>query len=140
MFGIISNGSMDKELFNELYEENKKIIENLKFYMEEAPDMLDLKLEELSYDQIVKLLRFLNYCKVNYTTINLTTHLEGYIRKKEDELFLDLYIAYQDGSVDTWIDSRSLSELQALMNGIQNDSSFEFIFLDLYAAVLKRIK
>ena len=102
--------------------------------------MLDLKLEELSYDQIVKLLRFLNHCKVNYTTIYLTTLLEGYIEKKEDELFLDLYMAYQDGSLDTWINNRSLSELKALMNGIQNDSSFGFIFPDLYATVSKRIK
>lgn len=140
MFGIMSNGSMDKELFNEEYAENKEIIESLKFYMEKNPDMLDLKLEELSYDQIVKLLRFLNHCKVNYTTIYLTTLLEGYIEKKEDELFLDLYMAYQDGSLDTWINNRSLSELKALMNGIQNDSSFGFIFPDLYATVSKRIK
>ena len=34
MFGIMSNGSMDKELFNEEYAENKEIIESLKFYME----------------------------------------------------------------------------------------------------------
>ena len=140
MFGIVSNGSMDKDLFNEEYKENKEIIESLIFYMEKSPNMIDLKLEELGYDQIVKLLRFLNNCKVNYTTIYLTTFLEGYIAKKEDELFLDLYVAYQDGSVDTWINSRNLSELKALMDGIQNDSSFEFIFPDLYVAVSKRIK
>ena len=105
MFEIVSNGNIDDKIFNEMYKENKEnkeIIDSLIFYMEQNPKMVEIKLEEISYDKIYELLTFLNNCKINYTVIFLITSLEGYLEKKEDELFLDLYLAYQNGDANTW--------------------------------------
>lgn len=140
MFGIMSNGNIDDEIFNKMYAENKEIIDNLNFYMEQNPKMLEIKLEEFSYDKIYELLKFLNNCSPNYTTINLITVLEGYLEKKEDELFLDLYLAYQSGDANAWIDKRTLPELNILKKAIQNDSSFEYIFPDLSSTISNKIK
>ena len=140
MFGIMSIGNIDDEIYNKMYEENKEIIDNLNFYMEQNPKMLEIKLEEFSYDKIYELLKFLNNCSPNYTTINLITVLEGYLEKKEDELFLDLYLAYQSGDANAWIDKRTLPELNILKKAIQNDSSFEYIFPDLSSTISNKIK
>ena len=140
MFEIVSNGNIDDKIFNEMYKENKEIIDNLNFYIEQNPKMLEIKLEEFSYDKIYELLKFLNNCSPNYTTINLITVLEGYLEKKEDELFLDLYLAYQNGDANTWLDERTLPELNILRKAIQNDSSFESVFPDLSTVISNKIK
>ena len=140
MFGIVSNGNIDDKIFNETYKENKEIIDSLNFYMEQNPKMIEIKLEKISYDKIYELLTFLNNCKNNYTVIGLITSLEGYLEKKEDELFLDLYLAYQNGDVNTWIDERTLPELNILRKAIQNDSSFESVFPDLSTVISNKIK
>lgn len=140
MFGIVSNGKINDEIFNKMYAANKEIIDNLNFYIEQNPKMLEIKLEEFSYDKIYELLKFLNNCKINYTVIFLITSLEGYLEKKEDELFLDLYLAYQNGDANTWLDKRTLPELNILRKAIQNDSSFESIFPDLSTVISNKIK
>ena len=140
MFGIVSNGKINDEIFNKMYKENKEILDSLNFYMEQNPKMIEIKLEEFSYDKIYELLKFLNNCKINYTVIGLITSLEGYLEKKEDELFLDLYLAYQNGDANTWIDERTLPELNILRKAIQNDSSFESIFPDLSTVISNKIK
>lgn len=140
MFGIVSNGKINDEIFNEMYAAKKEIIDNLNFYIEQNPKMLEIKLEEFSYDKIYELLKFLNNCSPNYTTINLITVLEGYLEKKEDELFLDLYLAYQNGDANTWLDERTLPELNILRKAIQNDSSFESVFPDLSTVISNKIK
>lgn len=140
MFEIVSNGNIDDKIFNEMYKENKEIIDSLIFYMEQNPKMVEIKLEEISYDKIYELLIFLNNCKINYMVIFLISALEGYLEKKEDELFLDLYLAYQNGDANTWIDERTLPELNILRKAIQNDSSFESIFPDLSTVISNKIK
>ena len=140
MFGIVSNGNIDDKIFNEMYKENKEILDSLNFYMEQNPKMIEIKLEEFSYDKIYELLKFLNNCKINYTVIGLITSLEGYLEKKEDELFLDLYLAYQNGDANTWLDERTLPELNILRKAIQNDSSFESVFPDLSTVISNKIK
>ena len=140
MFGIVSNGKINDEIFNKMYKENKEILDSLNFYMEQNPKMIEIKLEEFSYDKIYELLKFLNNCKINYTVIGLITSLEGYLEKKEDELFLDLYLAYQNGDANTWLDERTLPELNILRKAIQNDSSFESIFPDLSTVISNKIK
>ena len=140
MFEIVSNGNIDDKIFNEMYKENKEIIDSLIFYMEQNPKMVEIKLEEISYDKIYELLTFLNNCKINYTVIGLITSLEGYLEKKEDELFLDLYLAYQNGDANTWLDERTLPELNILRKAIQNDSSFESVFPDLSTVISNKIK
>ena len=140
MFGIVSNGKINDEIFNKMYAANKEIIDNLNFYIEQNPKMLEIKLEEFSYDKIYELLKFLNNCKINYTVIFLITSLEGYLEKKEDELFLDLYLAYQNGDANTWLDERTLPELNILRKAIQNDSSFESVFPDLSTVISNKIK
>ena len=140
MFGIVSNGKINDEIFNEMYAAKKEIIDNLNFYIEQNPKMLEIKFEEFSYDKIYELLKFLNNCSPNYTTINLITVLEGYLEKKEDELFLDLYLAYQNGDANTWLDERTLPELNILRKAIQNDSSFESVFPDLSTVISNKIK
>ena len=140
MFGIVSNGKINDEIFNKMYAANKEIIDNLNFYIEQNPKMLEIKLEEFSYDKIYELLKFLNNCSPNYTTINLITVLEGYLEKKEDELFLDLYLAYQNGDANVWLDERTLPELNILRKAIQNDSSFESVFPDLSTVISNKIK
>lgn len=140
MFEIVSNGNIDDKIFNEMYKENKEILDSLNFYMEQNPKMVEIKLEEISYDKIYELLTFLNNCKINYTVIFLITSLEGYLEKKEDELFLDLYLAYQNGDANVWLDERTLPELNILKKAIQNDSSFEYIFPDLSTVISNKIK
>lgn len=140
MFEIVSNGNIDDKIFNEMYKENKEIIDSLIFYMEQNPKMVEIKLEEISYDKIYELLIFLNNCKINYMVIFLISALEGYLEKKEDELFLDLYLAYQNGNANTWIDERTLPELNILRKAIQNDSSFESVFPDLSTVISNKIK
>ena len=140
MFEIVSNGNIDDKIFNEMYKENKEILDSLNFYMEQNPKMIEIKLEEISYDKIYELLTLLNNCKINYTVIGLITSLEGYLEKKEDELFLDLYLAYQNGDANTWLDERTLPELNILRKAIQNDSSFESVFPDLSTVISNKIK
>ena len=45
MFEIMSNGNIDDKIFNEMYKENKEIIDSLIFYMEQNPKMVEIKLE-----------------------------------------------------------------------------------------------
>ncbi len=139
MFGIISNGNLDNELFNKMYLKEKDVIDNLIFYMENFSNMLEIKLEEYGYEKISEILNFLDNCKDNYTTFGLKVSLEEYLNRKKDELFLNLYLANQDGNVETWLNSLSLSELMALRSDIENDASFVSVFPDLYSAVSKKI-
>ena len=111
MFGIMSNGEIDNELFNEMYLENKEIIENMIFYMDKNPKLLEVKLDELGYDKVQEVLAFLNNCKPNYTTISLMAFLEGYCEKKEDEIFLDLYVAIQEGKLDEWLEKCDITKI-----------------------------
>ena len=123
MFEIVSNGNIDDKIFNEMYKENKEIIDSLIFYMEQNPKMVEIKLEEISYDKIYELLTFLNNCKINYTVIFLISAIEGYLEKKEDELFLDLYLAYQNGDAKTWLDERTLPRYrfnESSVSGVQS--------------------
>lgn len=140
MFGIISNGNLDNELFNKMYLKEKDVIDNLIFYMEKFPNMLEIKLDEYGYEKIFEVLSFLDNCKVNYTTFDLKISLEDYLSRKKDELFLDLYLANQSGNIETWLNSLSLSELMVLRSDIENDSSFASVFPSLYSAVSKKTK
>ena len=139
MFGIMSNGNLDNELFNKMYLKEKDVIDNLIFYMENFSNMLEIKLEEYGYEKISEILNFLDNCKDNYTTFGLKVSSEEYLNRKKDELFLNLYLANQDGNVETWLNSLSLSELMALRSDIENDASFVSVFPDLYSAVSKKI-
>ena len=57
-----------------------------------------------------------------------------------EDLFLDLYLAYQNGDANTWLDERTLPELNILRKAIQNDSSFESVFPDLSTVISNKIK
>ena len=47
-------------------------------------------------------------------------------------------MAYQNGKVSSWLDSKSLSEITMLKKCIQNDDSFKIIFPDLYSCVFEK--
>lgn len=138
MFGIMSNGEIDNELFNEMYLENKEIIENMIFYMDKNPKLLEVKLDELGYDKVQKVLAFLNNCKPNYTTISLMASLEGYCEKKEDEIFLDLYVAIQEGKLDEWLEKCDITKINMLYKNFKDDETIALLFPDIKDYVLER--
>lgn len=140
MFGIMPNGKIDVEIFNEMYATNKDIIESLSFYMENSPKLLEIKLDELGYDKVQDLLTFLNHCEVNYTTINLMSSLEGYCEKKEDEIFLDLYMAIQEGHLGEWLDSCDMTKINMLYKNFKDDETIALLFPDIRDYVLEKEK
>lgn len=140
MFGIKSNGMLDNELFNEMYLENEKIIEDMLFYVEKNPKLLEVKLDELGYDKVREVLAFLENCEVNYTTINLMSSLEGYCQKKEDEIFLDLYMAIQEGNLDEWLGSCDMTKINMLYKNFKDDRVISLLFPDIREYVLQKEK
>ena len=140
MFGIMSNGEIDNELFNEMYLENKEIIENMIFYMDKNPKLLEVKLDELGYDKVQKVLAFLNNCKSNYTTISLMASLEGYCEKKEDEVFLDLYVAIQEGKLDEWLEKCDITKINMLYKNFKDDKVISLLFPDIREYVFNKEK
>lgn len=140
MFGIISNGKLDSELFNEMYAENKEIIDNLVFYIDNNSKLLDVKIDEVGYDKAQELRQFLNACELNYTTINLIASLEAYSEKKEDEFFLDLYMAIQDGNIDEFLENCDMTEMRTLYTKIKSDETLSVLLPDIEAYVLEREK
>lgn len=138
MFGIMSNGKIDIELFNEMYLENKAIIENLLFYMEKSPKLLEVKLDELGYDKVQDLIAFFSNCNPNYTTISLMAFLEGYCEKKEDEIFLDLYMAIQEGKSDEWLEKCDITKINMLHKNFKDDEIIALLFPDIKDYVLER--
>lgn len=135
MFGIISNENIDTELFNEMYEENQSMIDELVFYMDKSDKLLEVKIDEFGYDKARKLLEFLSNCEVNYTTVNLISSLEGYCEKKEDEAFLDLYMAIQNGSIEEWMKECDLTKINMLYKNFQDDQVISLIFPDMVSYV-----
>ena len=140
MFGIMSNGEIDNELFNEMYLENKEIIENMIFYMDKNPKLLEVKLDELGYDKVQEVLAFLNNCKPNYTTISVMASLEGYCEKKEDEIFLDLYVAIQEGKLDEWLEKCDITKINMLYKNFKDDKVISLLFPDIREYVFNKEK
>lgn len=140
MFGIMSNGKLDTEMFNEMYLEKKDIIENLIFYMEKSSELLEVKLDKLGYDNVQDILTFLSNCEVNYTTINLISCLEGYCQKKEDEIFLDLYMAIQEGNLAEWLEACDMTKINMLYKNFKDDETIAFLFPDIRDYVLEKEK
>ncbi len=140
VFGIMSNGEIDNELFNEMYLENKEIIENMIFYMDKNPKLLEVKLDELGYDKVQEVLAFLNNCKPNYTTISLMASLEGYCEKKEDEIFLDLYVAIQEGKLDEWLEKCDITKINMLYKSFKDDKVISLLFPDIREYVFNKEK
>lgn len=140
VFGIISNGEIDNELFNEMYLENKEIIENMIFYMDKNPKLLEVKLDELGYDKVQEVLAFLNNCKPNYTTISLMASFEGYCEKKEDEIFLDLYVAIQEGKLDEWLEKCDITKINMLYKNFKDDKVISLLFPDIREYVFNKEK
>ena len=140
MFGIMSNGKMDQEMFNEIYLENKEILDSLVFYMEQSLKLLEVKLDELGYDKVQELKEFLDNCEANYTVINLMASLEGFLEKKEDEVFLDLYMAIQDDKLDEWLKDCDMSKINMLYRNFKEDETVALLFPDIRDYVLEKEK
>lgn len=137
MFSIKPKKDVDSKLFVQKYIDSRKEL-GILIGVSKADGKIDEEIRKISYEDAYRLLDFLYLCLPNYTVINLILPLEQYCHEKEDELILDLYMAYQNGKVSSWLDSRSLSEITMLKKCIQNDDSFETIFPDLYSFVFEK--
>ena len=137
MFDIKPKNDVDSKLFVQKYIDSRKEL-GILIGVSKMGDKIDEEIRKISYEDAYRLLDFLYLCLPNYTVMSLILPLEQYCHEKEDELILDLYMAYQNGKVSSWLDSRSLSEISMLKKCIQNDDSFKIIFSDLYSCVFEK--
>ncbi len=139
MFDIEPNDVLFED-FNEIYALNKDILDDLILACEESDKVLGEKVALLGYDKALELLEFLRKCRQSYVVINLISALEAYSFEKEDEAFLDLYIAIQSGKVEDWLESCDLSKINMLSKNFREDETIALVFPDMRDYVMKREK
>ena len=139
MFDIEPNDVLFED-FNELYALNKDILDDLILACEESDKVLGEKVALLGYDKALELLEFLRKCRQSYVVINLISALEAYSFEKEDEAFLDLYIAIQSGKVEDWLESCDLSKINMLSKNFREDETIALVFPDMRDYVMEREK
>ena len=137
MFGIKPNDGVDINLFNEKYYENKDILEDL-ITDDKSEIELEKKVSKYDYDEISRLFEFLQMCETNYTVVNLIMPIIFCLHQKEDEMFLDLYMAQQKGMVEDYLDDRSLSELRVIRKCFENDRNSSSVFPDMYSKIIEK--
>ena len=140
MFDIEPNDDVLFEDFNEIYALNKDILDDLILACEESDKVLGEKVALLGYDKALELLEFLRKCRQSYVVINLISALEAYSFEKEDEAFLDLYIAIQSGKVEDWLESCDLSKINMLSKNFREDETIALVFPDMRDYVMEREK
>lgn len=139
MFDIEPNDVLFED-FNEVYALNKDILDDLILACEESDKVLGEKVALLGYDKALELLEFLRKCRQSYVVINLISVLEAYSFEKEDEAFLDLYIAIQSGKVEDWLESCDLSKINMLSKNFREDETIALVFPDMRDYVMEREK
>lgn len=139
MFDIEPNDVLFED-FNEVYALNKDILDDLILACEESDKVLGEKVALLGYDKALELLEFLRKCRQSYVVINLISALEAYSFEKEDEAFLDLYIAIQSGKVEDWLESCDLSKINMLSKNFREDETIALVFPDMRDYVMEREK
>ena len=139
MFDIEPNDVLFED-FNEVYALNKDILDDLILACEESDKVLGEKVALLGYDKALELLDFLRKCRQSYVVINLISALEAYSFEKEDEAFLDLYIAIQSGKVEDWLESCDLSKINMLSKNFREDETIALVFPDMRDYVMEREK
>ena len=139
MFDIEPNDVLFED-FNEVYALNKDVLDDLILACEESDKVLGEKVALLGYDKALELLGFLRKCRQSYVVINLISALEAYSFEKEDEAFLDLYIAIQSGKVEDWLESCDLSKINMLSKNFREDETIALVFPDMRDYVMKREK
>ena len=137
MFGIKPNDGVDINLFDEKYNENKDILEDL-ITDDKSEIELEKKVSKYDYDEISRLFEFLQMCETNYTVVNLIMPIIFCLHQKEDEMFLDLYMAQQKGMVEDYLDDRSLSELRVIRKCFENDRNSSSVFPDMYSKIIEK--
>ncbi len=139
MFDIEPNDVLFED-FNEVYALNKDVLDDLILACEESDKVLGEKVALLGYDKALELLEFLRKCRQSYVVINLISALEAYSFEKEDEAFLDLYIAIQSGKVEDWLESCDLSKINMLSKNFREDETIALVFPDMRDYVMEREK
>ncbi len=139
MFDIEPNDVLFED-FNEIYALNKDVLDDLILACEESDKVLGEKVALLGYDKALELLEFLRKCRQSYVVINLISALEAYSFEKEDEAFLDLYIAIQSGKVEDWLESCDLSKINMLSKNFREDETIALVFPDMRDYVMEREK
>lgn len=139
MFDIEPNDVLFED-FNEVYALNKDVLDDLILACEESDKVLGEKVALLGYDKALELLEFLRKCRQSYVVINLISVLEAYSFEKEDEAFLDLYIAIQSGKVEDWLESCDLSKINMLSKNFREDETIALVFPDMRDYVMEREK
>lgn len=139
MFDIEPNDVLFED-FNEVYALNKDVLDDLILACEESDKVLGEKVALLGYDKALELLDFLRKCRQSYVVINLISALEAYSFEKEDEAFLDLYIAIQSGKVEDWLESCDLSKINMLSKNFREDETIALVFPDMRDYVMEREK
>ena len=139
MFDIEPNDVLFED-FNEVYALNKDVLDDLILACEESDKVLGEKVALLGYDKALELLDFLRKCRQSYVVINLISALEAYSFEKEDEAFLDLYIAIQSGKVEDWLESCDLSKINMLSKNFREDETIALVFPDMRDYVIEREK
>ena len=139
MFDIEPNDVLFED-FNEVYALNKDVLDDLILACEESDKVLGEKVALLGYDKALELLDFLRKCRQSYVVINLISALEVYSFEKEDEAFLDLYIAIQSGKVEDWLESCDLSKINMLSKNFREDETIALVFPDMRDYVMEREK
>lgn len=92
MLGFIPKKDINVDYFCAFYEENADILESLLDKAEGDGD-LALEIRKCSDEKVLELLDFMNMCETNYTVSVIGSSLKTYLHQKEDEVFLDLYMA-----------------------------------------------
>lgn len=139
MFGIKPIEGINIDLFNEKYAENKDIIDDL-IDGDMSDKTIEKKLSKLNYDEVFGLFEFLQMCDNNYTVVNLLMPIIFYLHQKEDEMFLGLYMAQQNGDIEEYLNERSLSEIRLIRKCFENDKSSSLIFPDMYQKIMEKEK
>ena len=139
MFDIEPNDVLFED-FNEVYALNKDVLDDLILACEESDKVLGERVALLGYDKALELLDFLRKCRQSYVVINLISALEAYSFEKEDEAFLDLYIAIQSGKVEDWLESSDLSKINMLSKNFREDETIALVFPDMRDYVMEREK
>lgn len=138
MLEINPKKNIDIVYFNEKLVEFETLIDEFLEVLNDG-SALDKKLKSLDYQIALDLLNFFELCEKNYALNILSNAIMIYCHQREDEAFLDLYMANQDDTLDEFIKNADEVTLHKILRCFENDKNLLEMFEEVNSKIVNKI-